>query len=428
MQQLDSSTDEFVTETGPSNAVVGIACALVVCAIGAAILLAVPEALHGLAQFFGAQLGPAAVTWAVPALTSGVVIGATALGVLVLSRFVQGVQSEPFTWLAPVLVVFSALVAASLPAMLPGWQGPVALFAALSALVLLGGGALLRSPRWPAKVAGGLACAFPVVFVLVSCLQASGGAWIADGPTRMFLYALLTASVGVVLLAGVTGTSEGSARRARLEVRLAAALARARESEQRLAEVARQPRADETLSNDARLRGLASGISAGPQAREVGDDTRALALRMRPGLGRVTKIALALSMFGALGAGAYFGAYQPLVQRAAAQAASAERAKEAHAATLAALRVRSDAERAQLEAALAAQQDAAKQAQTAADAALARIAVLEAERAAAAAEPAPPPKPARRHAARHRARARQTGATSLAGRVDDDPIGGLDGT
>lgn len=426
MQQLNPSTAEFSTETGPSNALVGVASALVVCATGAAIMLAVPEAMHGLTAFLGVPFAPGASTWVLPALASGVAIGATALGVLVLSRFVQGVQSEPFAWLAPVLVVFSALVAANLPAVLPGWQGPVALFATLSALVLLGGGALLRSPRWPAKIAGGLACAFPVVFVLASYVQAPGGVWTADASTRMFLYALLTASVGVVLLAGVAGTSEGSGRRARLEARLAAALARARESEQRLAEVARQPRADETLSNDARLRGLASGISAGPKTHEVREDTRELALRMRPGLGRVTKIALASSVLGALGAAAYFGAYQPLVQRAAAQAASADRAERAHATALAALRVQADAERTQFEAALATERDTAKQAQTAAEAALARVAALEAERAAAVAEPAPPPKPARRHATRRHARAKA--APSLAGQVNDDPIGGLDGT
>ncbi len=393
--------------------------------------------------------------WILPLLAAVAAVLGVVLAAFLLSAFVRGVQAAPYAWLAPVLVGFSSFVLARMRIDLPLGPVPAPLFATLSGLLLLGGGALAQVRGWPAKLSGALALGLPLLLLGCAYARAGGGllpAWRALDPTAgLFLFVLGLTSVGVALVAAVArpaGPIGEAAQRARSwrehRQQLAQALNHARESELRAAEAERRAELAEHALQ------AAHAVAARAPAFGHGEDTgRFMALARPPLLSRTARlwIGAPLLLVTALLV-AYLAAYRPLARRAAAQQVfSTESAKE-HAEEIDALRKRFATERQHLYEALAAERAHSEQLLQQAREQAATQPAPSAERtpAAVAPEVARPVaravrhatrangRHARRHAARSRARTRTQPAKREAAQpresgetLDDDPIGGLEG-
>jgi hypothetical protein len=364
-----------VVDQGRGNGPVFIAAALVAMGIAYVLLLAHPGLVHSVnAVWQRIPSAAGAPGWALPAVAAGVAIGGTAIGVALLSAFVRGVQSHPYSWLAPVLIGFSTLVMTGIPIELPWPMLSLRLFTVLAGLTVLGGGAVMQMRGLWSIGAGTLLLLLPMLTLLAGYAALPIGFSAAlsqlDSSAQLFMFVLALTSVGIGFMAIVT---ERSLQDAALiahrfgDQRLLAADARAAAAERR-AQIAEQ-----------QLR--AGGAGAYRAAPVSEDEAAAFAALARPGMSGAMIFAVALLATSAIVAGLYFALYRPLERRAAAQQSFVAATAKEHAAEIDSLRKRFQAQQATLQAQLASERAGA------ADAVAARAAVPE----KAAVEPAPAP-------------------------------------
>jgi hypothetical protein len=333
---------------------IAIACALVLVGLSYLLFMTQPTMLGALNAAF-AHVAPQgrAPAWLLPGLAAVIAMLGVALGSVLLSAFIHGVQSAPYAWLAPLLVGFSSVVLGRMQLQLPLDRLSPAAFAALSGLLLLGGGALVQSRSVPTRLSGGLALLLPLITLSVAYGRARGSmenaARTLDMSSGMFLFVLALTSLGVALVA-LTARPTRSARDAAARAKtwqqhreqLAEALDRLRESELRAAEAERRAQAAEYGMQSHGMAFAAPGFGS-----HRADDTEDFVALARPPMltmGSAWMAGIAILLCGGMAA-AYVGAYRPLARRAAAQAALANESAKEHAQEIDALRKHFEEER-----------------------------------------------------------------------------------
>ena len=328
-----------------------IASALVAAGIAYVLLVLQPTLVKSIGGTWGSSASlQHGNSWILPAVAAGIVIAAASLAMLLLSAFVRGVQRAPYLWLAPVLVGFSTLVLARLHVELPFYGVPLELFALLSGLLLLGGGALVQIRGVACTLSGTLMVVLPsATFIAGHIVRAQGLAAAyahADTASGLFLFVLVLTSAGVGIVGYVTRPATGSSPLLRAREwrqhreQLAQALDRVRVTELQLAEVERRAEIAE-YSLRVRDAQLGAGITGG----QYRDDTADFVALARPSAKRW---ALPLSLVLVMVAGsmaAYVGLYRPLLHRLAMQQAFAADSAKNHAEELEALRKHFESER-----------------------------------------------------------------------------------
>ncbi len=285
----------------PASAWLVPIAAMVVAMIGFDVaLLLVPELSYAvLAAFTRLTTQAASPSLALTLVRIGVTFGAILIGFAVMARFARGVQTAPFVWLAPVLVGFSSLVIGRMSLTLPL---PISLeaYAVVSALMLLGGGALVQEKRALPTFTGTLLITLPVALLAIA-YAARGGAGSGDAAAtlgneaRVLFFVLSATTVGVALIALLTPAPAQLAHDAQ----------RAREHEQRLAHAREQVRLSEGRAKLAERTALAAQASLLTQGRELEaalamqDEAAVLTGRRR---GLFVGVALAVISFGSVAA------------------------------------------------------------------------------------------------------------------------------
>ncbi|MCG8553939.1 MAG: hypothetical protein MJD61_01435 [Proteobacteria bacterium] len=144
-----------------------------------ALVVADGYALGGALSALEAQEGPlrsltlakasgAGVSWSTQAALLGVALGGTAAGVWLLALLVRAMQHQPFTWLAPVLAAFGALLISSMTPRLPLFGTPAPWFALFSAVFWVAGGALMRTRPLSWRLLGFGTCLLPTLTALIA--------------------------------------------------------------------------------------------------------------------------------------------------------------------------------------------------------------------------------------------------------------------
>jgi hypothetical protein len=376
--------------------------------------------------------------WIAPSVAVGTLMLGGSLAALIMAAFVRGVRSDPFRWLAPVLIAFSSIVMTRLGLERSMGPLPASLFGALTALLLLGGGVLVQAQGALISVCGGVLLTLPVLgLVLDQAHSARGLAQLLSQRSPDALLALLVlalTSVGVGLTAYV-GRPNGSLARAihgakdwtRHREQLGQALERARVSELRLA------------AAEDRAHQLERALSEGQAYAGVSmAEEEAFAAAARPQNARRYFIAFGLFVIGA-SAGAvalHMALVQPLTQQLTTERAAATKAVAAKTDGAAAVKAELEAERQRAASLMNAEK-------VRADMATAEVAKLQAHLAALTAAPAveemkaepakaaSSPRTQRAKVAPKRAPAKKVVAgpasgTGLRESVSDDPIGGLE--
>jgi hypothetical protein len=329
-----------------------------------------PTVLRPLRDSFQHWVGAGwiAPSWA-SVFATGVAVLAITVAASLLSVFVRGVQTAPYTWLAPIVVGSGAALMGRLPVELPiPFSAPA--FALISACAVLGGGALLRRDAFATRFTAVLVMATPLILIAIG--YSNGGSSHTPHAVGEFIFLLAMTTFTTAVLGYVTrerslGEADGSGEQ------LMDLLERARTAEARAAFAEQQ------------LASAGYGSFAVPSPILSDDD--ALARMRGGGSSHVVLYAAILFLTGSLAMG-YFAGYMPLQNRLDAQRKQAQANDEQHTHALTALRSRFDSERSELQAQLRAAQ--AGQANAAAAAAPA----VAAEPAAPPAAEAPPAKPA----------------------------------
>lgn len=429
----------------PLLAVIAIS-ALLVALLAYVILRAGPDLIAAVGPWL-AQLPSerSSQGWIAPAVAVGTLLAGAALAAMGMAAFVKGVRSDPFRWLAPVLIAFSSVVMTRLGLERSMGPLPATLFGVLTALLLLGGGVLVQAQGLVAACSGAVLLALPLLVLVLDQAHAARGLdkllTVRDPNVLLALLVLSLTSVGVGLTAFVGRPSGGFARAAarsrdqeRQREQLAMALERARVSELRSAALEEHAKA---LEQELRER---SSFEYAPHAALTAAEEEAFAAAARPRGAQRWLIGLGLVGIGAsLGAVAlHMAMVQPLHAQVASERGAASRALAERERELGALRTELSGasaraseqlaiEKARAEAALA-------EAQVEAKAAKEQLAALTAQAAAAeapkpAAQPAPKKRAARsaqRAGKRAAATPSASGNAGLRESVGDDPIGGLE--
>ena len=355
MHRTEKLRPVTAVDQGRASGPLFIAAALVAMGIAYVLLLAHPGLVHSVnAVWQRIPSAAGAPGWALPAVAAGVAIGGTALGVALLSAFVRGVQSHPFSWLAPVLIGFSTLVMTGIPIELPWPTLSLRLFTVLAGLTVLGGGAVMQMRGLWSIAAGTLLLLLPLLTLVAGYVAMPAGFPAAltqlDSSAQLFMFVLAVTSVGIGFMAAVTERSLQDASVVAHRFRdpralVAEALERARAGEQRAAEAERRAQIAEQ-----QLRGRNAGWSAPPVSE---DEAAAFAALARPGMSGAMIVAISLLATSALVAGLYFGLYRPLERRVAMQRAFVASGAKEHAAEIDVLRKHFQAQQASLQAQLA---------------------------------------------------------------------------
>jgi hypothetical protein len=347
-----------VDHPGRANGPVFIAAALVAIGIAYVLLLAHPGLVHGVNAVWGRMPGAgSAPDWALPTFAAGVAIGGTAIGIALLSAFVRGVQSHPFSWLAPILIGFSTLVMTGIPIELPWPTLSVRLFTVFAGMTVLGGGAVMQMRGLWSIAAGTLLVLLPMLTLLAGYASMPGGLATVmpqlDSTAQLFLFVLALTSVGIGFMAIVTERSAQDAallaHRFRNQRRhIVEALERARVGELRAVEAERRAQTAEQ-----QLRAHGTSPWGAPPVSE--NEAAAFAALARPGISWTWMLAGAFVATVAVAAGLYFALHRPLERRAAALQGFASSTAKEHAAEIDGLRRHFQAQQANLQALLAAE-------------------------------------------------------------------------
>jgi hypothetical protein len=429
-------------ETGPSGSdqpfvAVLVSATLIVALFGYVILRAGPDVVALVSPWIDSLPSErSAYGWLAPSVAVGTLMLGGSLAALIMAAFVRGVRSDPFRWLAPVLIAFSSIVMTRLGLERSMGPLPASLFGALTALLLLGGGVLVQAQGALVSVCGGILLTLPMLgLVLDQAHSARGLAVLVSQKSPDALLALLVlalTSVGVGLTAYV-GRPNGSLARAiarsrdwdRHREQLGRALEHARISELRLA------------AAEDRAHALEQALSAGQQnyAGVSSAEEEAFAAATRPQNARRYFIGFGLFVIGA-SAGAvalHMALVQPLTKQLTAERGAATKAVAAESDSAAAVKAELESERQRVASVLNAEK-------VRADMATAEVAKLQAQLAAVSAaapveeekKKAAPVKSSSRRAkaAPKRAAAKKVAVpannSGLREAVSDDPIGGLE--
>jgi hypothetical protein len=441
-------------ETGPTGSeqpfiAVLVSAMLIVAMFAYVILRAGPEVVALVGPFMATLPGERSVHgWIAPSVAVGTLLLGGSLAAVIMAAFVRGVRSDPFRWLAPVLIAFSSIVMTRLGLERSMGPLPASLFGALTALLLLGGGVLVQTQGALVSVSGGVLLTLPVLGLVLDQAHSARGLSHLVSPRNMdsllALMVLALTSVGVGLTAFV-GRPNGS---------LAGAIARSRDathSRQQLAHALERARVSELrlAAAEDRAHGLEQALSASGQGYGGGasyadpsyaDEEAAFAAAARPQNARRWFIAVGLFVIGAsAGAvGLHMALVQPLTTRLTLERDAATKAvAAAQVEGVAAVKAELEGERSKAASALSAEK-------LRADTAAAELAKLQTQLSAVSApavveekkaEPvkaAPKASARRAKAAAKRAaasKAKVAGPASGSGlreAVSDDPIGGLE--
>lgn len=356
MHRTEKLRPVAIVDQGRGNGPVFIAAALVAMGIAYVLLLAHPGLVHSVNAIW--QRIPSAASapgWALPAVAAGVAIGGTAIGVGMLSAFVRGVQTHPYSWLAPVLIGFSTLVMTGIPIELPWPALSLRLFTVLAGLTVLGGGAVMQLRGLWSIGAGTLLLLLPMLTLLAGYAAKPIGFSVAlsqiDSSAQLFMFVLALTSVGIGFMAVVTERSLQDAALIAHRFRdqrafVADAIERARVGEARAAAAERRAQLAEQ-----QLRGHGAAAWSAPPVSE--DEAAAFAALARPGMSGAMMFAIALLAMSVVVAGLYIALYRPLERRAAAQQSFVAATAKEHAAEIDGLRKHFRAQQASQQAQLA---------------------------------------------------------------------------
>jgi hypothetical protein len=180
-------------------------------------------------------------------LAAALAVGAVVITSAVLLAFARATLLAPQFSLAPAWVALCMLSMTRVAGPLP-LPVSISAFAALSGLLLVGGGAALRQGSRAGMVFGWLLIALPLVVFGASYATASHTAYPFGRAASMVLTGLTLSAVGAVLAAHMSGRARSAAQVADLEGvdvvdELFAQVERAERSEARVAELERQLRA-----------------------------------------------------------------------------------------------------------------------------------------------------------------------------------------
>jgi hypothetical protein len=290
--------------------------ALALVVLAGLVALLHPGLAHDLARMYASLRATGQVAaWGDSMLRASAAAAAASATIYVLVGFGRGVQSAPFLWLSPVLLGFGMAVMMRMqaaPATLPMAE-PV--FYASSALVLLGGGALLQRGGWAATVPGVMLMLVPLSTLMSAHVRSAGGATAAwqqlSSASALHAFVLVVLSVGLSFIAVATRTEVAPAPSRQTRRRfghhahadeLEAALEQARVSELRV-------RASEERVSIAeqQLRLQSEELE---HALAIQDDLKRLTPR-RVGLRLLVAGLTLIAVFGAF-AGTFLGVIRPL--------------------------------------------------------------------------------------------------------------------
>jgi hypothetical protein len=247
------------------------------------------------------------------------------------------------------------LVMTGITVELPWPDLPQNLFAVLVGLVLIGGGAVMQMRGWACKTSGLLLLSLPPLSLLAGYAAMPGGMPVAlaqlGSSVQLLLFVIGLTSLGIGFMALVT-------RRSSQSVELLAH--RYHGQQQQLHDVVERVRAAEAHAVEAERRAQLAEHrlrtrEANPWGASLPDDA-AFAAAAKPGIPRSIWIVSALLVFSAALAALYAGLYRPLERRAAAQQAFVADAAREHAKEIDSLRKHFQAQQANLQALLAAEQ------------------------------------------------------------------------
>lgn len=427
------------TEQQPLLAVI-VAAALIIAIATYMVLRGGPNVIAMVAPWLASLPAETSANgWIAPSVAVGTLLAGGSLAAIALAAFVRGVRQDPFRWLAPVLIAFSSVVMTRLG--VERSMGPMAaaLFGALTALLLLGGGVLVQAKGLLVACSGGVLLALPVLGLVLEQAHYARGLdkllLVRDSDALLAMLVLSMTSVGVGLTAFV-GRPTGSLARAaergrdwdRHRDQLGQALERARISELRLG------------AAEERAQQLEQMINEHCEGYETEDVEIGAAMRPK-------SLQRAFIAFGVFVIGVSAGAValhammvsplqaQLATERNVASAALAKR--ESHVGDVESARVQLEADRTRLSAELAAEKQRAEAALLETKTAKEQIAALGTEAAAAKdaavkAEKAPAKVAKKAHVSRRAkrtvaARASKPAANpALREAVSDDPIAGLE--
>jgi hypothetical protein len=431
-------SSEHASWGGPQSALLAVmtVAALIVALFAYLILRAGPSLLASVGPWIASL--PAATAsggWIAPSIAVGTLLAGGSIAAWGLAAFVQGVRTDPFRWLAPVLIAFSSVVMTRLGLERSMGPLPATLFGALTALLLLGGGVLVQAQGLMVAVTGAVLLALPLLGLVLDQAHFARGIenllLVRDPNTLLSLLVLSMTSVGVGLTAFV-GRPSGSLARAasrsrewdRHREQLGQALERARVSELRLATVEERAKVMEQALHERT--GVAESWAA---------EDEAFAASMKPQGAQRWFIAFGMLVIGAsLGAvGLHIAMVKPLHAQVAGERGMATAELDKRAGEVATLRTELSGERARLSELLVIEKANTAKALAEAEAAKTQLAALTTQAAAAPAveEKVEAPKKrvsraTKRAAAKQKAPAAARDTTGLRDAVSDDPIGGLE--
>jgi hypothetical protein len=260
-------------------------------------------------------------------------VACAAVAAAVLTVVVRGIVEAPYLWLASALVSGCSLAIARMTVQIPlGLPTPV--FAGMSALLLVGGGAFLQGRSTLLHVTGTFLAAIPLALLAFGYMQgrtSTGAEYDIDHAAQLLLGTLAIASVGTMMIALASR---------RLHA-LGGSAALGTPSPEQMAELIERTRASELRAAEAeyRLHLVRDGDSV-PHLDDAYEITR-----MRgSSFGRFAFWALVLLGIGG-GAFGFFARYLPLQQQLASQQKLNHTLTEQHAAAVAKLRADFDRER-----------------------------------------------------------------------------------
>jgi hypothetical protein len=299
----------------------------------------------------------------------------------VLATFIRGVQTAPYVWLAPLVVgVCCALIGGSVSELpIPM---PPRLFAVISALMLLGGGALVYYDSLAQRCAGALLLVAPIGLLIADAAQAGASSSAINALPRVIALLAIAAAAALLLSLANRRVLVPGGSPEQMGERLLELLERAKAGEAR-AELAERELAGAELHD---------GNPAHSMLRLTSDEQALELLRPRTLANALPWAAVGCALVAI--AGGYFMGYAPLKQRLTALQHSTQAREVEQAAALRALRATFADERAalerQLEQAKAPTQPAAEPAKGPAQATAAQ-ALEPAKQAAPAVHPKPLP-------------------------------------
>lgn len=273
-------------------------------------------------------------------------VACVAVAAAVLTVVVRGIVEQPYLWLASALVAGCSFVIVRMNVEVP-LRVPTAVFACMSAVLLVGGGAFLQGRSVLFSITGVFLALVPLALLAIGYTQGqtiSGVPYEIDHNARLLLGTLSIASAGTLVIAI-------AARRLRA---LGGSAALGTPSAEQVAELIERARAAELRAAEAEYR---LQLTREPGRAPLLDDEYELLRSRGTGLRRFGWWTLAV--FAVSGAGyAFFAGYLPLQRQLASQQKFNHALTERHAAAIAKLRAEMDHEREVLQRSAQAQEPA----------------------------------------------------------------------